>query len=132
MVARGRGGFGFTLSGNAPVFIRAVDPSGPAAKAGLRAGDHILELNGLNVRNSTHSQVVRLLKGSGTHPSLLVTSTSPESNRGSEAGGGVRGGRRGSASSLSSVQGASEMRKHSHAFKHKVHGHCMSLRIAIE
>ena len=49
-VNRGRSGYGFTLSGNAPVFIRAVDVHGAAAQAGLRAGDHILELNGLDVR----------------------------------------------------------------------------------
>ena len=47
---RGSGGFGFTLSGNAPVFIRSVDPGGAAALAGLRAGDHLLQLNGLNIR----------------------------------------------------------------------------------
>ena len=51
-VYRGNGGFGFTLSGNAPVFIRSVDPYGAAARAGLRAGDYILQLNGLNVRYS--------------------------------------------------------------------------------
>ena len=47
---RSRSGFGFTLSGNAPVFIRGVDPGGAAEGAGLRAGDHLLELNGLNIR----------------------------------------------------------------------------------
>lgn len=49
-VDRGHGGFGFTLSGNAPVFIRSVDARGAAAKAGLQPGDQIMELNGLNVR----------------------------------------------------------------------------------
>ena len=49
-VARGGGGFGFSLSGNAPVFIRSVDPSGAATSAGLRAGDRLLALNGLNIR----------------------------------------------------------------------------------
>ena len=50
-VDRGHGGFGFTLSGNAPVFIRSVDTRGAAAKAGLQPGDQIMELNGLNVRS---------------------------------------------------------------------------------
>lgn len=49
-VDRGHAGFGFTLSGNAPVFIRSVDPQGAAARAGLRPGDQIVELNGLNIR----------------------------------------------------------------------------------
>jgi predicted metalloprotease with PDZ domain len=43
-------GFGFTLSGNAPVFIRSVDRGGAADRAGLTAGDYILEINGLSVR----------------------------------------------------------------------------------
>ncbi len=116
-MSRGRAGFGFSLSGNAPVFIRAVDSGGAAARVGLRAGDHILELNGLNVRKSTHSHVVRLLKGSGTRPSLLVASVPPEGDRQQQGEGG---GRRGSVSSLSGVLGARDIRKTSTAFKHKV------------
>ena len=49
-VDRSGGGFGISLSGNAPVFIRAVDEGGPAQLAGLRAGDTLLAINGLNVR----------------------------------------------------------------------------------
>ena len=47
---RGSGGFGFTLSGNCPVFIRSVDPGGVASKAGLCSGDRIIKLNGLDIR----------------------------------------------------------------------------------
>lgn len=53
-MACGTGGFGFSLSGNAPVFIRSVEPRGPAGKAGLRAGDYLLELNGLDIRYSIY------------------------------------------------------------------------------
>ena len=49
-VHRGHGSFGFTLSGNAPVFVRAVDKDGPAEKAGLQPGDQIMQLNGVNIR----------------------------------------------------------------------------------
>ena len=49
-VNRGHDQFGFTLSGNAPVFIRSVDEGGAAERAGLRAGDQILQLNGINIR----------------------------------------------------------------------------------
>ena len=49
-VVRGSAGFGFSLSGNAPVFIRSVDPAGAAAAAGLRPGERLLALNGLNIR----------------------------------------------------------------------------------
>jgi C-terminal processing protease CtpA/Prc len=50
-VKRGTGsGFGFTLSGDTPVFVKSVDRGSPADLAKLKPGDHILEINGLNVR----------------------------------------------------------------------------------
>jgi len=50
-VVRGPGsGFGFTLSGDTPVFVKSIDKGGPAEQAQLKPGDHILEINGLNVR----------------------------------------------------------------------------------
>lgn len=50
-VKRGQGsGFGFILSGDTPVFIKSVDKGGAAELAKLKPGDHILEINGLNVR----------------------------------------------------------------------------------
>ncbi|XP_065898644.1 delphilin-like isoform X3 [Dysidea avara] len=73
-IDRSRRGFGFTLSGSSPVFVQAIDHHGAATRAGLRAGDHILEINGINVRNATHSHVIKLLKGSGMNPTLLVSS----------------------------------------------------------
>ena len=86
-VDRGHGGFGFTLSGNAPVFIRSVDARGPAAKAGLQPGDQIMELNGLNVRSvslsSVYAAVCVLLQSielskfdqllSGMQPTLMLS-----------------------------------------------------------
>ncbi len=53
---RGGGGFGFTLSGNCPVFIRSVDPGGAASRMGLRPGDRILKLNGLDIRFEKYNQ----------------------------------------------------------------------------
>ncbi len=44
------GGYGFSLSGNAPVFIRSVDTASPAAIAGLNPKDYILEINNNDVR----------------------------------------------------------------------------------
>ena len=34
------------------MFIRSIDPASPAMSAKLRAGDHILEINGHDVRYS--------------------------------------------------------------------------------
>ena len=49
-IDRSRRGFGLTLGGSSPVFIQTVNHDGDAVRAGLRAGDQILEINGLNVR----------------------------------------------------------------------------------
>ena len=59
-------------------------------------------------RNATHSYVIRLLKGSGTHPALLVSAHPP---------GHGRAGRRGSSTSSRS----DAMKRHSAAFKEKVY-----------
>lgn len=42
--------FGLTLSGDTPVFVKSLDKGGPAEMAKLKPGDHILEINGINVR----------------------------------------------------------------------------------
>ena len=37
------------------MFVQTIDHEGDAARAGLREGDHILEINGLNVRYVVYS-----------------------------------------------------------------------------
>ncbi|XP_066873812.1 rhophilin-1 isoform X2 [Kogia breviceps] len=64
-VARGEGGFGFTLRGDAPVLIAAVVPGGRAAAAGLKEGDYIVSVNGQPCRWWKHADVVARLKGVG-------------------------------------------------------------------
>ena len=49
-IYRGNGSFGLALSGNAPVFVRSVDRGGPSERAGIRTGDQILQINGINIR----------------------------------------------------------------------------------
>lgn len=44
------GGYGFTVRGNSPVFVRSVDFHTSARLAGLRSGDLLLEINRQNVR----------------------------------------------------------------------------------
>uniref|UniRef100_A0A673MDP4 Glutamate receptor, ionotropic, delta 2 (Grid2) interacting protein, a n=1 Tax=Sinocyclocheilus rhinocerous TaxID=307959 RepID=A0A673MDP4_9TELE len=71
-VYKGNQSFGFTLRGHAPVWIDSVIPGSPAEKAGLKPGDRILFLNGLDMRSCSHEKVVSMLQGSGAMPSLVV------------------------------------------------------------
>ncbi|XP_046893440.1 delphilin [Hypomesus transpacificus] len=93
-VCKGNLSFGFTLRGHAPVWIDSVIPGSPAEKAGLKPGDRILFLNGLDMRSCSHEKVVSMLQGSGAMPTLVVedgppTFTLAESDL---AGGGGLGG----------------------------------------
>ncbi|KAJ8345028.1 hypothetical protein SKAU_G00292210 [Synaphobranchus kaupii] len=71
-VYKGNKSFGFTLRGHAPVWIDSVIPGSPADKSGLKPGDRILFLNGLDMRTCSHEKVVSMLQGSGAMPTLLV------------------------------------------------------------
>ncbi|KAF7204698.1 delphilin isoform X6 [Nothobranchius furzeri] len=71
-VYRGKKSFGFTLRGHAPVCIDSVIPDTPAEECGLKPGDRILFLNGLDMRNCSHEKVVSMLQGSGGMPTLVV------------------------------------------------------------
>uniref|UniRef100_A0A3B4ZZ29 Delphilin-like n=1 Tax=Stegastes partitus TaxID=144197 RepID=A0A3B4ZZ29_9TELE len=76
-VCKGNMSFGFTLRGHAPVWIDSVIPGSPADKAGLKPGDRILFLNGLDMRTSSHEKVVSMLQGSGAMPTLVVEDGPP-------------------------------------------------------
>ncbi|XP_051771207.1 delphilin isoform X4 [Ctenopharyngodon idella] len=71
-VYRGKKSFGFTLRGHAPVWIDSVMAGSPAEACGLKPGDRILFLNGLDMRNCSHEKVVSMLQGSGAMPTLVV------------------------------------------------------------
>ncbi|CAB1313104.1 unnamed protein product, partial [Coregonus sp. 'balchen'] len=71
-VYRRKKSFGFTLRGHAPVCIDSVIPDSPAEDCGLKPGDRILFLNGLDMRNCSHEKVVSMLQGSGAMPTLVV------------------------------------------------------------
>ncbi|XP_054614899.1 delphilin isoform X7 [Dunckerocampus dactyliophorus] len=76
-VCKGNMSFGFTLRGHAPVWIDSVIPGSAADKAGLKPGDRILFLNGLDMRTSSHEKVVSMLQGSGAMPTLVVEDGAP-------------------------------------------------------
>ncbi|XP_042778381.1 Na(+)/H(+) exchange regulatory cofactor NHE-RF2 isoform X5 [Panthera leo] len=74
-LVRGEHGYGFHLhgeKGRRGQFIRRVEPGSPAEAAALRAGDRLVEVNGVNVEGETHHQVVQRIKAVETQTRLLV------------------------------------------------------------
>lgn len=72
---KGPNGYGFHLhgeKGKVGQFIRLVEPGSPAEKAGLLAGDRLVEVNGENVERETHQQVVSRIRASLNAVRLLV------------------------------------------------------------
>lgn len=53
-------------------FFEGVEMTGMAMKAGLRPGDFLLEINGVDVRCSNHEQVVHLIHQSQETITLKV------------------------------------------------------------
>ncbi|XP_070204993.1 sorting nexin-27-like [Littorina saxatilis] len=54
--------------------VSAVLEGGAAQKAGIRKGDRILEVNGINVEGATHKQVVDFIRSGGDTLTLTVLS----------------------------------------------------------
>ncbi|XP_075035431.1 Na(+)/H(+) exchange regulatory cofactor NHE-RF2 [Mixophyes fleayi] len=72
---KGPNGYGFNLHSEKSrpgQFIRSVDPGSPAAKAGLRPQDRLVEVNKQNVENMKHSEVVAIIKSKEGETTLLV------------------------------------------------------------
>lgn len=75
-------GYGFNLHaerGKAGQFIGKVDSGSPAEAAGLREGDRIVEVNGVNIGNENHQQVVNRVRTGGEETRLLVVDTASDS-----------------------------------------------------
>ncbi|XP_029637372.1 Na(+)/H(+) exchange regulatory cofactor NHE-RF3 isoform X1 [Octopus sinensis] len=71
-------GYGFNLhaeKGKAGQFIGKVDEGSPAEAAFLYQGDRIIEVNGVNIGNENHQQVVQRIKAGGDETRLLVVDT---------------------------------------------------------
>ncbi|GFO33630.1 rho guanine nucleotide exchange factor 12-like, partial [Plakobranchus ocellatus] len=71
IIQRDEKGYGFTVSGDNPVFVASVKADGAASKAGVQQGDRILKVNGTLVTNRNHLDVVKLIK-SGSYVALAL------------------------------------------------------------
>ncbi|XP_023696823.2 Na(+)/H(+) exchange regulatory cofactor NHE-RF2 isoform X1 [Paramormyrops kingsleyae] len=74
-LAKSEQGYGFNLHSDKTrpgQFIRSVDPGSPAEKAGLKPKDRLVEVNGVNIENLRHAEVVALIKRGGSDARLLV------------------------------------------------------------
>lgn len=68
-------GYGFNLhaeKGRPGQYIGKVDEGSPAESAGLRQGDRIIDVNGINIGSETHKQVVERIKSVQNQTRLLV------------------------------------------------------------
>ncbi|XP_066562252.1 Na(+)/H(+) exchange regulatory cofactor NHE-RF3 [Amia ocellicauda] len=69
------GGFGFHLNaiqGIQGQFVKEVLKGGPADEAGLKDNDILIEVNGVNIENCSHDDVVGMIKSSGNSLVMLV------------------------------------------------------------
>lgn len=68
-------GYGFNLharQGFPSQFIGKIDPDSPAEQAGLLKGDRVVEVNGANVEQASHAEVVGKIKERAGEVILLV------------------------------------------------------------
>nr|XP_008105894.1 PREDICTED: Na(+)/H(+) exchange regulatory cofactor NHE-RF3 isoform X2 [Anolis carolinensis] len=71
-----RNSYGFslkTITGQKGLFIIDVAPQGSAAKAGVQPDDRLIEVNGENVENDTHDEVVEKIRRSGDQVVFLLS-----------------------------------------------------------
>uniref|UniRef100_A0A8C5Q0P0 Scribble planar cell polarity protein n=1 Tax=Leptobrachium leishanense TaxID=445787 RepID=A0A8C5Q0P0_9ANUR len=81
-ILRQTGGLGISIAGgkgstpykgdDEGIFISRVAEEGPAAQAGVRVGDKLLEVNGVDLHNAEHHMAVEALRSSGTSVSMTV------------------------------------------------------------
>lgn len=73
-VLRGRAGYGFTVSGQRPCLLSGILEGSPADQVGLKQGDRIMSVNGMDVSSASHENIVRII-GSCRGPLRLVVHT---------------------------------------------------------
>ncbi|XP_030635367.1 protein scribble homolog isoform X1 [Chanos chanos] len=81
-ILRQTGGLGISIAGgkgstpykgdDEGIFISRVSEEGPAARAGVKVGDKLLEVNGVDLHGAEHHTAVEALRSSGTSVSMTV------------------------------------------------------------
>lgn len=75
VLEKGESGYGFHLhteKGRSGQFIRLVEPDTPASASGLLAGDRLMFVNGENVEDESHQQVVARIRATAGALELIV------------------------------------------------------------
>ncbi|XP_056219621.1 protein scribble homolog isoform X11 [Seriola aureovittata] len=81
-ILRQTGGLGISIAGgkgstpykgdDEGIFISRVSEEGPAARAGVKVGDKLLEVNGVDLHEAEHHTAVEALRSSGASVSMTV------------------------------------------------------------
>jgi hypothetical protein len=74
-------GFGFVIRGDGPVFVKTVDPTGPAAKAGLKVGHYIYKVNDQPVLHMNHRHLANVILDSIGYMDLVVMEHAQDTRR---------------------------------------------------
>ncbi|XP_007528729.2 Na(+)/H(+) exchange regulatory cofactor NHE-RF3 [Erinaceus europaeus] len=67
-----------TVQGKKGVYMTDITPQGVAMKAGVLDDDHVIEVNGENVEDASHEQVVEKVKKSGSRIMFLLVDKDTE------------------------------------------------------
>ncbi|XP_051787898.1 regulator of G-protein signaling 3a isoform X2 [Erpetoichthys calabaricus] len=83
-ILRGNDGYGFTICCDSPVRVQAVDPGGPADRAGLQQLDTILQLNGQHVEHYKCVELAHAIRNCFIEITVLAGRTVPQIKPGFE------------------------------------------------